>query len=379
MRSCVIPMDRVPDEVQIVTIEGIGNLNNPHPIQKAFAYEGAIQCGFCTPGMVVTAKGESLDQRPNPSEEEIRHALKGNLCRCTGYSSIIRAVQIAGKLLSNEIKEDDIRVDTSTGTFGKRAPRPNSLAKATGTVRFGDDIPMPPNTLHLKVVRSPHHHAIIKSIDTSDAEKVPGVIGVLTAKDIPGSNRIRYRPLGYNSKLVSTEPILCETKVTHWGCPVAIVAAETVELAALAVDKVKVEYEVLPRYETPKESMSEGAVRILLEYETNHMFTSFLRKGGDKESAEKALEDSDALVAGTFVSPRIAHLTIEPDNAMAFIDENDRITIMSKTVAVHHHLMQLSMAIGIAPDRLRWIENPAGKASTTKRSLLVKVMLRSQL
>jgi CO/xanthine dehydrogenase Mo-binding subunit len=94
--------------------------------------------------------------------------------------------------------------------------------------------------------------------------------------------------------------------------------------------------------------MSEGAVPILLEYETNHMFTSFLKKGGGSESAEKALADSDVVVAGTFVSPRIAHLTIEPDNAMAFIDENDRITIMSRTVAVHHHLMMLSMAIGVA-------------------------------
>ena len=128
VRSCAITMESLPDEAKIITVEGIGSLNNPHPIQKAFAYEGAIQCGFCTPGMIVTAKA-LLDKNPNPSEEEIRHAFKGNLCRCTGYSSIIRAVQLAGKLLNNEIKEDEIRVDTSTGTFGKRAPRPNSLAK----------------------------------------------------------------------------------------------------------------------------------------------------------------------------------------------------------------------------------------------------------
>ena len=104
VRSCVIPMKRVPDDAKIVTVEGIGTLSNPHPIQKAFAYEGAIQCGFCTPGMIVVAKA-LLDKNPSPTEEEIRHAFRGNLCRCTGYNSILRAVQLAGKLLRDEIKE----------------------------------------------------------------------------------------------------------------------------------------------------------------------------------------------------------------------------------------------------------------------------------
>ena len=184
VRSCLITMKNVPDNANIVTVEGIGTIDNPHPVQKTFAYEGAIQCGFCTPGMIVSAKA-LLDKNPDPSEEEIRHAFRGNLCRCAAYNSIIRAVQLAGKLLRGEVKEEDIKVDTSKGTFGKRAPRPMSLAKATGATQFGDDIPLPPDTLHLKIVRSPHHHANIKSISTSEAEKMPGVAGVLPQKKSP--------------------------------------------------------------------------------------------------------------------------------------------------------------------------------------------------
>ena len=97
VRSCLITMRALPDEAQVTTVEGIGTLENPHFIQKAFAYEGAVQCGFCTPGMVVATKA-LLDKNPAPSEEAVRRALSGNLCRCTGYNSIIRAVGLAGNV-----------------------------------------------------------------------------------------------------------------------------------------------------------------------------------------------------------------------------------------------------------------------------------------
>lgn len=368
VRSCLTTMKNVPDDAKIVTVEGIGTLDNPHPIQKAFAYEGAIQCGFCTPGMIVVAKA-LLDKNPNPSEEEIRHAFRGNLCRCAGYGAIIRAVQLAGRLLRGEVKEKEIKVDASKGTFGKRIPRPTSLAKATGAIQFGDDIPMPPDTLHLKIVRSPHHHANINSIDTSEAEKMPGVVGVLTAKDIPGSNRLSYPVPRQHTKYAPNDPILCDKKVAHWGCPIAIVVGETVEQAAAAVDKVEVEYEVLPTYDTPKESLAEGAIPILSEYDSNLTFTGYLKKCGDREDAEKAMEDSDAVVSGRFVTSRQAHLFIEPDNATAFIDEDDRITIMSKSSGIHMHIAKLSSALGVGPDKLRWIENPSGGSFGLKASI----------
>jgi aldehyde oxidoreductase len=360
VRSCLIPMRNVPDDTKIITIEGIGTLNNPHPIQKAFAYEGAIQCGFCTPGMIIVAKA-LLDKNPNPTEEEIRHAFKANLCRCTGYSSIIRAVHLAGKLLTGEVKEEEIRIDTSKGTFGKRVPRPNSLEKSTGATQFGDDIPMPPGTLHLKIVRSPHHHAIIKSIDSFDAEQMPGVVGVLTSKDIPGTNRLKSAQTEHYKASVPSESILCDNKANEWGSAIAIVAAETVEQASDAAGKVKIEYEVLPRYRTPIESLGKGAIPIIPEYDSNHTFTGYLKKGiRAQEEAEKAMEDSDVVVNHSFVTSRQPHLFNEPDNALAFIDENGRITVMSKTTSVHGPIRELSNAIGVSPDKLRFIENPSG-------------------
>ena len=360
VRSCITPMSRVPDDSYIITIEGIGSPDNPHPIQTAFIYAGAIQCGYCIPGIIIAAK-ELLDRNTNPSEQEIRQAFRGNLCRCTGYNSIIRAVQLAGQLLRGEVTEEDLRVDTSQGTFGKRVPRPTSLAKATGITQFGDDIPMPPDTLYLKLVRSPHHHANILSIDTSEAEKMPGVVGVLTAKDIPGTNRIPYPQNKLYKNYIPNEPILADKKVGDWGSAVALVAAETVEQAAVAVEKVKVEYEVLPRYKTPADSLAKGAVPIIPEYKSNLNYIGYLKKGiKNKEEAEKALAEADVVVSQRFVTQRQPHLFNEPENAQAFIDDEGHITIMSKSINIHRFKLQLCDALGVPEEKLRWIENPSG-------------------
>jgi len=358
VRSCLLSLKALPDDADVTTVEGIGTLERPHPIQKAFAYEGGIQCGFCTPGMVVTAKA-LLDKTPAPSEGVIRRAFRNNLCRCTGYNSIIRAIQLAGKLISGEVKEEEIRVDTSNGTFGKRVPRPNSLAKATGATRFGNDVELPPQSLHLKILRSPHKHAIIKQIDTGKAERMPGIVGIITAGNIPGSNTLTYRLPAYLDAAAPTEPILCKTKANYLGAPVAIVAAETVEQAEAARDAVKVEYEVLPSYMTPRESLDKGAVPIRPEHEVNRTFTTYLKKNGDREAAEKAMSDSDVVVASEFVTSRQPHLVIEPDSAIAFMD-GDTLTVMSRSVAMHQHIHMLSQALGIAADRIRWIATACG-------------------
>lgn len=369
VRSCSIPLKLLPDNARIVTIEGIGTMENPHPIQKAFSYAGAIQCGYCTPGMIIVAKA-LLDENPSPAEPEIRQAFKHNLCRCTGYNSIIRAVQLAGQFLRGEVKEEDIKVDTSHGTFGKRVPRPSSLAKATGSTQFGDDVPLPANTLYLKVVRSPHHHALIKSISTAAAERMPGVLGVLTAKDVPGTNRIGSGQTALFNNYVPNECVLCDKKVGEFGSPVAVVVAETLEQAAAAVAKVEVEYEVLPVYPTPKESLAEDAIPVVPEYENNNPFTGYIKKGiQDKAEAKKALQTSDVLVSQRFVTNRQAHLVLEPDNAIAYIDERDRITVMSKSVSIHNHIRELAPILAVKPDRIRWIENYSGGTFGYKHAL----------
>ena len=360
VRSCQVALRDLAEGSQITTIEGIGTLEDPHPIQKAFAAEGAIQCGYCTPGMIVVAKA-LLDQNQQPSEAEIREAFKHNLCRCTGYDSIIRAVQLASALLRGEASDRPLALNVGGDLFGQKVPRPSALAKATGTVQFGDDLDVPSDTLHLKIVRSPHHHAWIRGIDPAEAEQMPGVVGVLTADDIPGENRVWSDPQPQYGDFVLNERVLCDEKVSAWGSPVAVVVAETEEQAAAAVDKVRVDYEVLPTYRTPQESLAEGAVSIVPEYDSNKTFTAYLRKDvKGKAEVEEILHDLPYVVEQEFVTARQSHLTLEPDNAIAFIDDEDRLTVMSKSVSIHSHMRELSRILGIGTDRMRWIENQSG-------------------
>ncbi len=355
VRSCRMPLEKIEPGARITTVEGIGTPENPHIIQKAFAYAGAIQCGFCTPGMVVAAKA-LLDKNKDPAEGEIREHFKHNLCRCTGYTSIIRAVQIAGRLLRGEITEDDLKVDESEGIIGKPVPRPTAIMKACGTAPFGDDVPEPVGILHLKAVRSPHHHAKILSIDTAEAEKMPGVAGVVTAKDIKGKNRLIYGTHPQFKPPMADEPILCEDRVRMWGDPVVIVAAETIEEAEAAAKKVRVEYEELPACFTPAESMAPDAVRIHDAY-PNKSFEQPLLKG---DNPEKAIEKCKVVVEGEFTTTLTPHMFLEPDCALAFFDEEDRLTIMCRSIVIHYHAKQLAIALGVKKDKIRLIENYSG-------------------
>ena len=355
VRSCRMPLEKIGPSARITTVEGIGTPVNPHPIQKALAYAGAIQCGFCTPGMVVAAKA-LLDKNDNPGEQKIREHFRHNLCRCTGYTSIIRAVQLAGRMIRGEVTEDELKADESEGIIGKPIPRPTALIKACGIAPFSDDVPEPAGTLHLKVVRSPHHHAKILSVDASDAEKMPGVAGVVTAKDIKGRNRIVYGTHPQFKPEMADEPVLCDELVKMWGDPVAIVAAETIEQAEAAVKKVKVEYEPLPAYSTPKEAMAPDALQIHDAY-PNVSFEQPLVKGDDPE---KAIEKCDVVVEGEFTTTLTPHMFLEPDCALAFFDEEDRLTIMCRSIVIHYHAKQLAAALGVENDKIRLIESYSG-------------------
>lgn len=216
---------------EVITVEGLGTPENPHLIQEAFVLAGAVQCGFCTPGMIMAAKA-LLDKNPNPSREEIKTALRRNLCRCTGYTKIIEAVELAGRFLRGETTPDAVRPAADTDALRTNHPRPSGLSKACGTAQFTADIRIP-GALELVALRSPHPHARILSIDPSQALNMPGVTGVMTAKDIEGTNRLKF--------VVPDRPVLCEDRVRYIGDPVAVVAAETREQAVAALDKIIVE------------------------------------------------------------------------------------------------------------------------------------------
>lgn len=347
VRSCLKKVIDL-EGADVITIEGLGTPDNPHLIQEAFVLSGAIQCGFCMPGMIMAAKG-LLDVNRDPNEEDIKKALRRNLCRCTGYGKIIEAIQLAGSFLRGETTPDRVRPSASAGKIGISHPRPWSMMKACGVVQYTDDIVIP-GALEIAAVRSPHFNARIKSIDCAEAEKMPGVAGVMTARDIKGSNSVAVT--------VPDEFILCAEYATVLGSPIAAVAARTREEARAAAAAVRVDYEVLPRVATAAEALAEGAPRVNPDPNfPNVLYESELVKG----DAEKALASSTHVIEGRFSTQMVHQAPLEPETAIAYLDgegEDAQLVVIGRSLHVHMHAAILSTAVGW--DNVRYIEAFAG-------------------
>ena len=233
VRSCVTKMKRVEAGAEITTIEGIGTPQNLHAVQVAWMVHGGAQCGFCSPGFIVSAKA-LLDENANPSRDDVRDWFQKhrNACRCTGYKPLVDAVMDAARVLRGEITKDDLafKLPADGRVWGGKHPRPSALTKVTGTCDYGADLglKLPPDTLQLALVQARVSHANILSIDTSEAEKMPGVYKVVTHKDVKGKNRITGLITFPTNKGDGWDrPILCDTKVFQFGDAMAIVCADT--------------------------------------------------------------------------------------------------------------------------------------------------------
>jgi len=345
VRSCLQRVANL-DGAEVITVEGLGTPDNPHLIQEAYVLSGAVQCGFCTPGMIMATKA-LLDRNPNPTEEEIKKALEHNLCRCTGYTKIIEAVQLASRFIRGETAPDKVRPDPNGPKIGVSHPRPSAMLKACGVAPFSADIKLQ-NALELAVVRSTEHHATIKSIDTSNAEKMPGVIGVMTANDIKGSNRIVI--------IFPDQPILCKDKVQCLGDPIAIVAAQTKKQAEAAAEAVKVTYEPLPVLRSPQEAMAEGAIQIHKEW-PNLCFVQPQIKG----DAEKAIAASAAVVEGKFTTQINHQAPLEPEATVAYMEgkgEDAQLVVVGRSIQIHGVMSNLQEALGY--ENIRYEEAYSG-------------------
>ena len=331
--SCLTKVAGLPD-AEVITVEGLGTPDNPHLIQEAFVLAGAVQCGFCTPGMIMAAKS-LLDENSDPSRDEIKQDLRRNLCRCTGYAKIIDAVQLAGRFIRGEITPDKVRPRTDADAFGVNHPRPSAMIKACGTAEFTADIRIP-GALELAALRSPYAHAKILSIDFSAAMEQPGVIGVMTSRDIKGTNRLKY--------LIPDRPVLCEDRVRYIGDPVAVVAAKTRDQAVAALDRIKVEYEMLPVLSDPYQAMADDAVQIHDQW-PNLCFSQPQIKG----DAEAALNDSDTVVEAHFRTQINHQAPLEPEACAAFLEGDDddaQLVVIGRSINIHYHLGMLQEALG---------------------------------
>jgi CO/xanthine dehydrogenase Mo-binding subunit/aerobic-type carbon monoxide dehydrogenase small subunit (CoxS/CutS family) len=303
VRSCITPAHRL-DGAQVETIEGLARGDELHPLQRAFIEQGAVQCGFCTPGMIMAAKA-LLDANPQPTREDIIKALTPNLCRCTGYASIVRAIQqVSSSRFQVSGFGEPGTLNLKPGTIGKPLPRPDARAKVTGEAIFAADLYFE-NMLHAKVLRSAYHHARIRRIDTSKAKALSGVAAVLTADDIPGART--------HGTIRADWPTLCWDKVRYTGDALALVAAETESIAEEALKLIEVDYELLPAVFSPQEALAPGAPLVHDDTPGNLLKHIKVRKG----DIEDGFAQADVVVEQEYHTPFIEHAFLEPEAGVA--------------------------------------------------------------
>jgi Aerobic-type carbon monoxide dehydrogenase, large subunit CoxL/CutL homologs len=375
-RSCIVKMKRVPDDAQIITIEGVGTRESLHPLQLSWMIHGAAQCGFCTPGFIVSAKA-LLDQNNNPTREEIRDWFQKNrnVCRCTGYKPLVDAVMDAARMIRGEVTKEELWPKLKDGTtmLGSSLPRPSAVAKVTGTWEFGADLglKLPEDTLHIKLVQASVSHANILSIDTSEAEKMPGVYKVITYKDVPGTNRINGLAFPSNKGNGKERPILNDKKIFQYGDAIAMVLAYNPTLAEEAAKKVKVEIEELPAYMSAPAAMDPDAIEIH-PGTPNVYFETKMVKG---EEVDPLFEKLPYVAEDDFYVGRQPHLPLEPDVGFAYLDEEGKLIIHSKSIGIHLHALMVAEGIGVPLEKLVLVQNAAGgtfgyKFSPTMEGLL---------
>lgn len=340
------------DGKNIITIEGLTKGDKLHPIQQAFVEKGAIQCGFCTPGMILRTK-VLLDENPEPTVDEIKSALSGNLCRCTGYTKIIEAVETAKAYLNGKkpekIEYQPQKSAMNLSVVGKRLPKIDTPDKATGRAIYTDDITLP-NMIYGKLLLSPYAHAKIISINTKKAEALPGVKVVLTGADVPdityGTSPPRY-----------DENILAKEKVRFVGDVVAAVAAIDEETCYKAIKLIDVEYEELPAVFNPVEAMKDDAPRLFDDKYENNINTRVDHHFGD---IEKGFADAYYVREAHFVGNRVYQNPLEPQCVIAEWDRHNRVTLHTSTQVVHYVHHQLSRILGLPLGNIRVIMTNCG-------------------
>ena len=378
VRSCITRIKQVPDNAAITTIEGVGTPQNLHALQLAWIAHNGAQCGFCTPGFIVSAKA-LLDENKKPTREEVREWFQRhhNACRCTGYKPLVDAVMDAARVVRGELKAEKLafKIPADGRIWGTKHPRPTAVARVTGTLDYGADLglKLPKDALHLALTQAEVSHAEILSIDTSEAEKMPGVFKVLTHKDVKGTNRmIGLVNNPYNKSNGLDRPILCDDKVFQYGDAIAIVCADTQEHARVAAAKVKVELKVLPAYMSAPAAMAPDALEIH-PGTPNVYFTMKMIKGAD---TKPVMASAPYVVEDDFYTQRQPHMPIEPDVGLAHMTEDGSVYIYTKSTSLHMHHMMIQSGIGQPADKLI-LANPPGvggmfgyKLSPTSEALL---------
>ncbi|MFZ2093471.1 MAG: molybdopterin cofactor-binding domain-containing protein [Pseudolabrys sp.] len=362
MKSCLLPVAKAQNTT-IETVETLAKTGELSVLQKAFHKTGASQCGYCIPGMVMAATA-ALRANPFADREEIKERLGGNICRCTGYQKIFDAVELARDVQNGSLPASALlEKDAENGDFiGKSVRRIDTPSKVSGRLKYAGDMTMP-GMLHVQVLRSPHAHARIVSIDTSAAEAIEGIEGVITSADVPGED-------GFGV-FVNDQPVMACGKVRYVGEAVAAVAAETPLIAKRALAAIKVVYETLPTVFDPDAAIRPGAP-VLHDYAPDNITKHIPIRVGD---VDKGFAESDLVVEETYSTQAIEHAYLEPEAGLAYVDHDGVVTIVSPDQNVTHHRHMLARIIAKPISKVRFIMSPVGGGFGGKEDMIYQGML----
>jgi len=351
-RSCLVKVIRL-DGAKIETIEGLAASGSLDTIQQSFIDAGAIQCGFCTAGMIMSTKA-LLDNNPTPSVDEIKkHFTQNrNLCRCTGYVNIIKAVQLSAERRAG----GSLHQPSQPATLPQN-PIMDPVAQeiVSGSLQYADDLVME-GLLYGKVLWAAHPHAEIISVDTSEAEAMPGVRAVITAGDIPGKNQ--------SGIVIRDQPAIADKKVRYIGDSVASVFADSPELAAEALLKIKVDYKVLPGVFSPTDAAKPDAPKVHDKGNLLH------RVSIERGNVEEAYQKCAVIVEADYTTPFIEHGFLEPEAGIGYPSEDGGLIIKYPTQCAFEDRKQLSEVLNMPEEKIRIIGLIPGGAFGGKEDMI---------
>ncbi|OXR47796.1 Xanthine dehydrogenase molybdenum-binding subunit [Nocardia cerradoensis] len=336
VHSCITPAFRA-DGHEVTTIEGLGTPENPHPMQRQFRDAPGFQCGFCTAGMIMTAATLTDEQK-----QHLPHALKGNLCRCTGYRAVEDAINGVSAI---EVAEPGAVIGTSVAA-------PAATGVVTGRAEYTMDT-APEGMLHLKVLHSPHAHARIVSVDKSAALAVPGVQRVYTWEDVP---RKLFTTAVHTDHLVDPDDTyILDNVVRFVGQRVVAVLADSIAAAEEGCRRVVVEYEVLPAVFDPEQAMGFGAPQLhgsddpFVQDPAHNVLIELHDEIGDTAAGFAA---ADVVHEGTYFSPRVQHVHLETHGSIAWMDAG-RLHVRTSSQSPWVAKGKLAHLFDLRPDQIR--------------------------
>lgn len=351
-RACLMTTKRA-DGAEILTLEGLTEREKA-VYDYCFNKAGAVQCGFCIPGMVISAKS-LLDANENPSTKDVKNAIKGNICRCTGYKKIEKAIFLAAEFFRENKEIPQVEF---TGKVGERTFRPDASSKILGTAKYADDLKAE-GMIYGSALRSKYARALVKSIDISKALKHPEVVKIVLAGDVPGDRVIGHLTQDWPALIAVGE----ETR--YLGDSIALIGAKTKKALEEIKELIEVEYEEREPMFSPKAAMKDTAALI---HESGNVYRTELIQRGD---VDKALEQSDFVVTNTYYTPAQEHAFLEPESALA-VPEGDFLTVYTGGQSVYDEYREIGKLLGIDKDKLRIISAYVGGGFGGKEDMSVQ-------